>query len=267
MGGCSFQSYSRRLFFDIRMMHAVSNLFDNLEQPVLKPSFKNDQNPTPFGGSNVHPISRIRAWLLRFAGYLVPLVQSLPALGGWVGLMTLPFATYLITFFLNLPVSLVDVLSAFFAPSPFLIPERAFTIIGLLVLGYSIAHLRMKKEEGLVTSGPYRLVRHPQYLGMVLSTLGLTSWSVWILNNTFGRGFLSPSQTIGVWIIELLAYIVLALVEELFLSRNYGGSFDAYKRQVPFLIPFLKTRRKDLDVLVSILIPPVLLFVLINIQI
>jgi len=181
--------------------------------------------------------------------------------------MTLPFATYLIMFFTNLPVSLVDVVSAFFSPFPILIPERAFIIIGLLILVYSIAYLRIKKKEGLVTSGPYRLIRHPQYLGMILATLGLTSWSIWILNNTFGVGFLNPSQTAGVWFIELLAYILLALIEELFLSRNYGKIFSDYKSLVPFLIPFLKTNRKDLDVLVSIIIPTILLFILINIQI
>lgn len=181
--------------------------------------------------------------------------------------MTLPFATYLLMFFMNIPVSVVDVLSAFFAPSSILIPERAFIVIGLFLLVYSVAYLKIKREVGLVTSGPYRLIRHPQYLGMILATLGLTSWSVWILNNTFGRGFLSPSQTIGVWFIELIAYILLALVEELFLSKNYGQIFEDYKSQVPFLIPFLKTNRKDLDVLVSTIIPPILLLVLINVQI
>jgi len=215
----------------------------------------------------VNLLARMRSGVLRFAGYLVPLVQSLPALGSWVGLMTSPFVTYLTVFFTNLPVSLVDVLSAFFAPFPILVLERVFIIVGFFLLVYSVAHLRMKRNEGVVTSGPYRLVRHPQYLGMILSTLGLTSWSVWILNNTFGVGFLSPSQTIGVWFIELFAYILLALVEELFLSRNYRENFDKYKSQVPFLIPFLKTDRKDLDVLFSILIPPILLFVLINVQI
>ena len=213
----------------------------------------------------MNPLGRMRSWFLRFAGYFVPFVQSLPALGGWVGLMTLPFATYLIMFFMNLPVSLVDVLSAFFAPFPILIPERAFIIIGLFLLVYSVAYLRIKRKVGLVTSGPYRLIKHPQYLGMILTTLGLTSWSVWILNNTFGVGFLSPSQTICVWFIELLAYIFLAHVEELFLSRNYGKIFSDYRSQVPFLIPFLKTNRKDLDVLVSVLIPIIPLFVLINV--
>jgi len=204
---------------------------------------------------------------LRFAGYLIPLVQSLPPLGVWAGLMTLPFASYLILTFTNLPVNLPRALFEFFAPSPILVLERTFVIIGFLVLVYSVVYLRVKRKEGLVTSGPYRLARHPQYLGMILSTLGLTSWSVWILNNTFGIGFLSPSQTIGVWFIELVAYIFLAHIEELFLSRNHGVTYEDYKSQVPLLIPFFKTSRNYLDVLVSILIPAILLFILINVQI
>ena len=213
----------------------------------------------------MNPLNRMRSGFLRFAGYLIPLVQSLPTLSVWTGLMTLPFATYLIMMFTNLQVNLTNALSEFFAP--FLILEKTFVTIGLLTLVYSVAYLRVKKKEGLVTSGPYRLVRHPQYLGMILLTLGLTSWSVWFLNNTFGVGFLSPSQTIGVWFIELFAYILLAHIEELFLSRNYGETFENYKSQVSLLIPFFKTNRKYLDVLVSILIPAILLFVLINVQI
>jgi len=203
---------------------------------------------------------------LRFVGYLVPLVQSVPSIGVYAGLMTVPFATYLILFFANLPDSFISVLEFFFWPRPFFVLERVFIVVGLFLLVYSVAYLRIKRKEGLVTSGPYRLTRHPQYLGMILSTLGFTSWSVWILNNTFGIGFLNPSQTIGVWFIELFAYILLSHIEELFLSRGYGESFEKYKSQVAFLIPFLKTNKKYLEVLVSILVPPVLLFVLFNIQ-
>jgi len=178
--------------------------------------------------------------------------------------MTLPFAGYLILIFTNLPVNLLKALSDFFMPVPFLIPERALIRVGFSILVYSVAYLRMKKKEGLVTLGPYRLVRHPQYLGMILLTLGFTSWSIWILRNTFGIGFLNPLRTIGVWFIELFAYILLAHIEELFLSKNYGETFENYKDQVPLLIPFLKTHRKDLDILISILIPAIILSVLIN---
>jgi len=204
---------------------------------------------------------RIRLGFFKFAGYLVPLVQSLPA---WAGLMTLPFAGYLIMLFTNLPVNLPRALRDFFVPFPIL--EKLFIIIGLLLLVYSVAYLVVKRKAGLVTSGPYRLVRHPQYLGMILSTLGLTSWSVWILNNTFGIGFLSPSQTIGVWFVELFAYILLAHIEEQHLSRKFGEPFQNYKNQVPFFIPYLKTNRKNLNTVISIVVPAILLFGLISLN-
>jgi protein-S-isoprenylcysteine O-methyltransferase Ste14 len=216
----------------------------------------------------MNSLEKARSGFLRFAGYFVPLLQSLPPLGVWAGLMTLPFAGYLIMIFANLPFNLPRVLSDFsdWLVSPFLVPEKALVIIGLSLLVSSVVYLRLKRKEVLVTSGPYRLVRHPQYLGMILSTLGLTSWSVWILNNTFGIGFLSPSQTMGVWFIELCAYVALAWVEELFLSKNHEEAYENYKSRVPFLVPFFNAKRKSLDVLLSIGIPSILLFALINIQ-
>ena len=215
----------------------------------------------------MNPLSRLMSWFLRFAGYLIPLVQSLPSIGVYAGLMTLPFASYLVLVFSSLPGSLISISEFFFWSIPYLVPERAFIVIGLFVLICSVVYLRVKRKEGLVTSGPYRLVRHPQYFGIILSTLGLTSLSVWILNNSYGIGFLSPSQTVGLWFIELLAYVFLAHVEELFLSRKYGETFEEYRRKVAFIIPFFKTNRKDLDSLVSILIPSILLFIFVKVQV
>lgn len=206
---------------------------------------------------------RIRTGFLKVAGYILPLFQSLPPLGVWTGLMTLPAASYLILIFANLPANLPRALHAFFMPIH--IPEKILIIIGLLIFVYSVAYLKIKKKEGLIISGPYHLVRHPQYLGIILMTLGFTSWSVWILNHTFGIGFLSPSQTIDAWFIELFAYILLANIEELYLSREYGKSFKKYQSQVPFLIPFLKFNRKSLEILFSILILTILLFGLLTI--
>ena len=214
----------------------------------------------------MNSLKRIRSGVLRFAGYLIPLLQSLPPLGVWTGLMTLPFVSYLVMIFANFPVNLPRALSELFSLFPVLIPERTFVIIGLLIIVYSVVYLRVRRKEGLVTSGPYRLVRHPQYLGMILSTLGLTSWSVWILNNTFGIGFLDPSQTIAVWFIELFAYIVLANVEDLFLSKNHGEAYGNYANEVPFLVPFLNAKRKSLEVFISIVVPSILLLILLSIQ-
>jgi protein-S-isoprenylcysteine O-methyltransferase Ste14 len=204
---------------------------------------------------------KLKSGFLKVVGYLIPLVQSLPPLGIWTGLMTLPFASYLIMMFANLPEQLPRAITDFFF-IPFLIPEKTIIIAGILILTHSIIHLRTKRKKGLVTTGPYSWIRHPQYLGFIMITLGLTSWSVWILNNTFGIGFLTSTQTIDVWFIELLAYIILAYIEERHLSEEYGERFENYKRRVPFFIPFLKTEKTHLEVLSSTAIPAMLLFML-----
>jgi protein-S-isoprenylcysteine O-methyltransferase Ste14 len=201
---------------------------------------------------------------MKIAGYLVLLAQSVPV---WTGLMTLPFAGYLIVILSNIPVNLPKAFSDFILflfYLPFLIPEKVFVVIGVILLAYSITYLYSNKREGLVTTGPYRLVRHPQYLGMILITLGATGWSIWVLNNTFGIGFLSPTQTVIVWFIELFAYILLAHIEEIDLSKKFGKAFETYKKQAPFFIPFLKTRGKELDLLISIAIPATLLFIMLQ---
>jgi len=68
---------------------------------------------------------RIRSGFVKFAGYSVPLVQSMPV---WTGLMTLPFAGYLITVFTKMPVNLINGLTDF--SLPFLVPEKAFVVLG-----------------------------------------------------------------------------------------------------------------------------------------
>lgn len=209
-------------------------------------------------------VGQAKTVVLKVAGYLVPLVQSLPPLGLWTGLMTVPLASYLVMMFANLPASLPEALFTFF--TPFRLPEKVLVAIGLLLLVYSVVYLRLKKGAGLVTSGPYRLMRHPQYLGIIFFTIGLTSWSVWILNNTFGMGFLSSSQTLAVWFLELLAYVLLASIEERYLSRAFS-EFASYTTQTPLLIPFLKTNNKYLELPLSLLVPVILLAVLIYIPV
>jgi protein-S-isoprenylcysteine O-methyltransferase Ste14 len=206
-------------------------------------------------------VDKTKTGIFKVVGYFVPLVQSLPPLGLWTGLMTVPLASYLVMMFANLPASLPQALSTFF--TPFHLPEKALIGLGLLLLVYSVIYLRLKKGEGLVTSGPYRLMRHPQYAGIILFTIGLTSWSVWILNNTFGMGFLSSSQTLVVWFVELLAYVLLASIEERYLSRSFS-EFEAYKSKTPLLISFLTTNSSYLELPLSLAIPVIVLAVLLH---
>lgn len=122
---------------------------------------------------------------------------------------------------------------------------------------YSTLHLGLNRRKGLVTSGPYRFARHPQYLGMMVFSVNLTSRCY---RETLGDvGWLGPGGTLLVWFATMVAYILLALVEELHLRAEFGQPYVDYSRNTAFLIPFLRTRRRWLEAIVSLVIPMLLL--------
>jgi protein-S-isoprenylcysteine O-methyltransferase Ste14 len=82
-----------------------------------------------------------------------------------------------------------------------------------------------KEEPELVTSGPYRFVRHPIYSGLLLAVLGTA-----VATNLLG----------------LLAVVVLgtyfaysARVEERLLSASFPAAYAAYRARTKILIPFV----------------------------
>jgi protein-S-isoprenylcysteine O-methyltransferase Ste14 len=85
--------------------------------------------------------------------------------------------------------------------------------------------------DRLITTGPYRLVRHPLYLGMVGTTLGLAIAfrSLWGLLITVG------------------AFLPLGLyrarLEEAALARRFGDEWARYASRTPFLLPAFQTGR------------------------
>jgi protein-S-isoprenylcysteine O-methyltransferase len=80
---------------------------------------------------------------------------------------------------------------------------------------------------GLVTTGPYRLVRHPIYLGFVLLALGhALAFSSWL-----------ACLILLVGIVPTFAW--RARAEETLLSRTFGERYALYRRQTKMIIPHL----------------------------
>jgi protein-S-isoprenylcysteine O-methyltransferase Ste14 len=78
------------------------------------------------------------------------------------------------------------------------------------------------------TPGPYRLVRHPLYVGWLFAF-----WMTPVM--TFAHLLFSIATT---------AYILLAIqFEERDLVREHGESYEKYRRSVPMLVPFFRRRR------------------------
>ena len=107
----------------------------------------------------------------------------------------------------------------------------ALNLIGALfvIQGWSQIHRHYwSKEEGkgeLVTGGIYEYIRHPQYTGFLLITLGLlVHWATIPL--------------LIMWPILVALYYRLAKKEEREMEKEFGDKYTEYKRRTHLFIPF-----------------------------
>ncbi len=148
-----------------------------------------------------------------------------------------------LSFWLILPGFLI----AFFAPplewiylAPILPRAMTFQVAGgVLFLGalalviwarvslratYS-SELRVQVGDRLIESGPYRIVRHPAYCGLLFMAVGVAI------------GYASAIGLAGVAALLVPALVYRIVVEERLLYRHFGDEYAAYARRTQRLIP------------------------------
>lgn len=103
-------------------------------------------------------------------------------------------------------------------------------VAGGMVHGWATAVLGLKGtsgwDVGVVTSGPYALCRHPQYLGQIGSLAGVA-----LLIGSF------ESLALGLAASAMLLYG--ARVEDRALAARHPDPVAAYRARTPFLLPRL----------------------------
>ena len=83
-----------------------------------------------------------------------------------------------------------------------------------------------KSEHRIVDTGPYALVRHPIYTGLIVSV-----WATAALRGT-------PLSLIGAGLVAL-GFWIKARLEERFLRSELGpDAYDAYAAHTPMLMPW-----------------------------
>ena len=106
----------------------------------------------------------------------------------------------------------------------------AVVALCLIINGwYNIYKKYWSKEKGagkLVTTGIYRYIRHPQYTGLLLLSLGmLIEWA------TLPLLVLFP--------VMVIMYVRLARREEKDMLGEFGEEYSAYKDRTKMFIPFV----------------------------
>jgi protein-S-isoprenylcysteine O-methyltransferase Ste14 len=107
--------------------------------------------------------------------------------------------------------------------------SNALLFGGLIIIarGWRQVH---RAQGALVTDGLYRWVRHPQYSGLFLITIGLLiQWPTIV--------------TVLTWPILLLVYLRLARREEADMERQFGDAYRAYAAWVPRFVPRFRPDR------------------------
>lgn len=82
-----------------------------------------------------------------------------------------------------------------------------------------------KDDPELVTSGPYRTVRHPIYSGILLGAVG-------------------TAVAVSLYVLVLAAvmgayFVYSAVMEERWMAERFPDTYPAYKRSTKMLIPFI----------------------------
>lgn len=117
--------------------------------------------------------------------------------------------------------------------------DEAWICVGLIALGFAFAwwariylgslwsgQVTTKADHRVVDRGPYGVVRHPIYTGILLAIFATAA----VKGTVLGLAA-APIITLGIW--------MKARLEERWLREQLGAdAYNSYRRRVPMLLPF-----------------------------
>lgn len=101
----------------------------------------------------------------------------------------------------------------------------AFAIWARLHLGRNWGQpMTLKAGHELITTGPYRYIRHPIYTGILIAMLGSTLVTpFWVVAFIFLTGY----------------FVYSARTEERIMTQQFPDQYPAYRKKTGALVPFL----------------------------
>ena len=86
-----------------------------------------------------------------------------------------------------------------------------------------------RAEPVVLRTGVFSVVRHPLYLGSILSVLSMVLYSLSL-------------ASAGIWIVIVVFYAYICRYEEKALLLHFGEEYRQYQEEVPMLLPWIGTR-------------------------
>jgi protein-S-isoprenylcysteine O-methyltransferase Ste14 len=88
------------------------------------------------------------------------------------------------------------------------------------------SNVTLKQDHTLVRSGPYRIVRHPIYTGLLVALLGTAI-------------ALGPLRCFLGVVLAAIAWKYKSITEEAFMVQQFGDQYRHYQMEVKGLVPYI----------------------------
>lgn len=91
---------------------------------------------------------------------------------------------------------------------------------------YYSQDIAIKKDHKLITTGPFKIIRHPQYFSQILVDIGAALATLSFI--------LAPLA-----LVQIVIMFLRASFEDKLLQKHFGNEFTAYKKKSGLLLPFI----------------------------
>ncbi len=173
-------------------------------------------------------VATILIWM---AGWMVPIAFITWFLFGFFGLLDQLISKMLLLKFIGFTPGVVTLL----------VFEALLFVFGLVLFTWGLIYIvrsRVKKE-GLVTRGPYRFIRHPQHLGIIIMALPFSL-------------YIPGTEDLGIGVADILSWSLFALIlflwsdhEERQLAKKFGEEFVEYRSRTGSFLPRIFNKTKE----------------------
>lgn len=176
------------------------------------------------------------------AGIGILQVLWLPLETSFFNFLTLGNIVFLPSFIIGLFAYINPFFPPFFPYLFLLLFKWSLLIIGLYLFASSVIcwfYGKYQKKD-IIDFSIYKHSRHPQYLGFLLWSYGI-SLQYWL-----SEFFISPLGHIGLkaslpWVISALIVVSVAFLEDIEMNKKYPEKYKVYRERTSFLIPLPKS--------------------------
>ena len=176
-------------------------------------------------------IASAAIYLPVIAGIITPMVYLLPA---WY--LSWDVAKFIFPFY--------EIWHGLLSPSGELfilllqIIQVVLFLTGMCIFLYALLEMtrQIAKGSGLVTTGPYKWIRHPQHLGILLFLL---SFTLYLQDYSEFNTGIRPGDILS-WSLMTFLLIAVADWEDSRLIKKFGDAYLTYHKKTPFLLPVVE---------------------------